>query len=112
MWAKDSQAVYCGLRGEWSPEVAGTVAKVGHNYQEAALALVAKAYSTVRLSDLATYLGQTEGEARARAEGLGWAVAPDTGVVSPRHNLPGRGTVPPTEEQLNRLTDFIAFLEN
>ena len=43
---------------------------------------------------------------------LGWGWSPETGVVTPRVEAARRGEVPPTEEQLNRLTDFISFLEN
>ena len=32
--------------------------RIGEKYREAALALVAKAYSTIRIADLAVYLGQ------------------------------------------------------
>merc|ERR1712098_730118 len=34
MWAKDSNLVYSGLGGEWSPEVGAMVARVKANYQE------------------------------------------------------------------------------
>ena len=34
------------------------VTRIGEKYREAALALVAKAYSTIRIADLAVYLGQ------------------------------------------------------
>ena len=32
--------------------------------------------------------------------------------VTPKSEKGKKATVPPTEDQLNRLTDFIAFLEN
>ena len=32
--------------------------RIGEKYREAALALVAKAYSTIKIADLAVYLGQ------------------------------------------------------
>merc|ERR1712226_278166 len=111
-WVKDSGAVYSGGRGEWSPEVGPMVNKIGHNYQEAALVLVSKAYSTIRISDLANYLGQSEAEAAARVSSLGWGFAQDKGVVTPRQERVDRSVVAPTEEQLNRLTSFISFLEN
>ena len=39
-------------------QVGAVVARVGQTYREAAVALVAKAYTTIRIGDLATYLGQ------------------------------------------------------
>ena len=77
--------------------------RIGEKYREAALALVAKAYSTIRIADLAVYLGQviartkaysrlkrwlfsslsisqTEAEAGAQVATLGWSQ--ESGVVS------------------------------
>ena len=39
-------------------QVGAVVTRIGEKYREAALALVAKAYSTIRIADLAVYLGQ------------------------------------------------------
>merc|ERR1719433_334707 len=110
IWTKDSTAVYAGLKGEWSPEVGAVVNLIGGKYREAALTLVAKAYSTIRVADLAVYLGQTEAEASEGVARLGWPQ--ESGEVSPKNESGKNTAVPPTEDQLNRLTDFIAFLEN
>ena len=48
----------------------------------------------------------------ARASALGWGWSPEARVVTPRGDAGQAAAVPPTEDQLNRLTDFIAFLEN
>merc|ERR1711874_729292 len=45
-----------------------------------------------------------------RVAALGWTQ--ESGVVTPKNEKGKNATVPPTEDQLNRLTDFIAFLEN
>ena len=39
-------------------QVGAVVSRIGEKYREAALALVSKAYSTIRIADLALYLGQ------------------------------------------------------
>ena len=36
--------------------------RIGEKYREAALALVAKAYSTIKIADLAVYLGQVNSQ--------------------------------------------------
>ena len=54
--------MYAGLQGEWSPEVGAVVTRIGEKYREAALALVAKAYSTIKIADLAVYLGQVDSQ--------------------------------------------------
>ena len=41
------------------------MARIGEKYREAALALVAKAYSTIRIADLAVYLGQVIARTKA-----------------------------------------------
>ena len=73
---------------------------------------------------------QTEAEVGAQVATLGWSQ--ESGVVSiespfhvpysscnekifqvtPKNERGKNAAVPPTEDQLNRLTDFIAFLEN
>ena len=45
---------FCGL----ASQVGAVVTRIGEKYREAALTLVAKAYSTIRIADLAVYLGQ------------------------------------------------------
>ena len=130
------------------------VTRIGEKYREAALALVAKAYSTIRIADLAVYLGQVNARNRfpqsllsqyfrfnllsqyfrlKRRQEHKWQ--PWVGLknqewsvlsfmltdcceiltyiqVTPKNERGKNATVPPTEDQLNRLTDFIAFLEN
>ena len=150
-------------------QVGAVVTRIGEKYREAALALVAKAYSTIRIADLAVYLGQvivarTRSSAReqvitcfpflnacltrnlrlnqrrerrwqpwAGLKNQEWSVLsyslivlilvsclPSFGLilnnqivqVTPKSETGKKATVPPTEDQLNRLTDFIAFLEN
>ena len=63
-----------------SSQVGAVVTRIGEKYREAALALVAKAYSTIRIADLAVYLGQTEAGAGAQVATLGWSQ--ESGVVS------------------------------
>ena len=41
-------------------QVGTIVSRVSSNYQDSALALVGRAYSTIRVGDLATYLGQVD----------------------------------------------------
>ena len=46
------------------------------------------------------------------AEGAGWRWDKASGMVTPKQGRENKGVVPPTEEQLNRHTDFISYLEN
>ena len=61
-WGTGVGSLWCAVVGcagcsTWT-QVGAVVARVGQNYREAAVALVAKAYTTIRVADLATYLGQ------------------------------------------------------
>ena len=81
------------------------------SYREEAWQLVGRAYSTVRLADLGQYVGMPEEEVAAAAAERGWPTT-DGGMVRPVGGKEDRCQQVPTEEQLERLTDFISYLEN
>ena len=112
MWTRDNPAVYAALAGPWSSGVEHIMAKLGQGFRDSQRKLVGEAYSTIKISDMALYLGMSEAEAGAMAEGAGWGWDKGSGIVTPRQGREDRGVVPPTEEQLNRITNFISYLEN
>jgi len=112
MWTRDNPAVYTALAGPWSPGVEKIMAKLSKDFMERQRKLVGEAYSTIKMSDLALYLGITEAEAEALAEKFGWGWDKASGVVTPLQGREVRGVVPPTGEQLTRITNFISYLEN
>ena len=112
MWTRDNPGVHAALVGPWSSNVEPLMLRLATAYKEKQIQLVGNAYSTIKLSDLSQYVGMNETETGAMVERVGWGWDKTSGVVSPKQSKEQRGMVPPTEEQLNRLTDFIAFLEN
>ena len=112
MWTRDNPAVFTALAGPWSAGVEQIMARLGQGFRDRQKKLVGDAYSTIKLADMALYLGMGEAEAGALAEKAGWGLDKGSGVVTPRQGMEDRGVVPPTEEQLNRITNFISYLEN
>ena len=112
LWTRDNPAVYKALAGPWSPGIEPIMDKLVHSFRGRQKNLVGEAYSTIKLSDMALYVGLSEGEAGTLAEGAGWGWDKASGMVTPKQGRENKGVIPPTEEQLNRLTDFISYLEN
>ncbi|KAL3217522.1 hypothetical protein MRX96_032160 [Rhipicephalus microplus] len=74
-----------------------------------ALILVAKAYSSISLDDASCFLGIPKlelADGKKVASSLGWSIDATNGTLV-RHE-----DSTPSEEQLAKLTDFVAFLEN
>jgi len=112
MWTRDNPSVYTALAGPWSPAVEQIMVKLSKDFRDRQRKLVGEAYSTIKMSDLALYLGITEAEAGVLTEKSGWGWDKASGVVTPLQGREVRGVVPPTEEQLTRITNFISYLEN
>lgn len=77
--------------------------------------LISKAYSSLNLATMATMSGMSPDEARQAALDRGWNV--DGTIVQPckqideeQYDLSDKICL--TEEQLQKLTQFVSFLEN
>jgi len=77
-----------------------------------ALELVGSAYSSINIEDLAKHLGETPAQALASAASQpGWQLA-DGNMVLPIKPAPLTGPALTSEDQLEKLTQFVSFLEN
>lgn len=77
--------------------------------------LISKAYSSLNLTTMATMSGMSLDEARQAATDRGWTV--DGTIVQPRKQIDEEqysqsDKICLTEEQLQKLTQFVSFLEN
>lgn len=77
--------------------------------------LISKAYSSLNLSTMATMSGMSLDEARQAAIDRGWSV--DGTIVQPckqndEEQYSQSDKICLTEEQLEKLTQFVSFLEN
>lgn len=77
-----------------------------------ALELVGSAYSSITIEDLARLLGETSAQALASAASQpGWQLV-DGNMVLPTKPAPLSGPALTSEDQLEKLTQFVSFLEN
>lgn len=112
LWYKDFPAIYTGLNQDWPDYVKPAMKELGERTRQRALALVAKAYSSISLDDTASFLGVPRPEVADVVRPLGWVVDVENGIVSPEHKDTTNKEAAPSDEQLAKLTDFVAFLEN
>ncbi|KAF7996565.1 hypothetical protein HCN44_002211 [Aphidius gifuensis] len=111
MWQRDWTAVHTALNNEWSEQVANIMLALKENVRERAMSLISEAYSSVNLTVLASMTGLSLDESRQIVLDHGWTID-DTTVLPCKvdKDLPSRDAL--TEDQLNKLTQFVSFLEN
>lgn len=74
--------------------------------------LISKGYTSISVADVASYLGLSVDEAVSTIRELEWNYDPTTGFVEPvKPSLP-MDEITSNEEQLSKLTEYVAFLEN
>lgn len=76
------------------------------------LDLVAVAYTSVSLTDLASFFGLPENEVIDMVQKLGWTLNPETRMLSPVCRDKTAVSGPTTNDHLERLTKFVNFLES
>ncbi|KAL6078112.1 COP9 signalosome complex subunit 8 [Balamuthia mandrillaris] len=111
MWAKNPTNFYKALTAfNWSPGVAALITALAESYRRRMFDLVAKAYSTITVSDCATLLGLAENDTTKLAAENGWEVDSSSGMLCPKIPLQPKqqSTGLP---QLQQLTDYVVFLE-
>ncbi|XP_064466277.1 COP9 signalosome complex subunit 8-like isoform X1 [Ornithodoros turicata] len=112
LWYKDFPAIYTGLAQEWPDYIRPVMLDLGERTRQRALNLVAKAYSSISLDDVASFLGVSRTQVSDVVTPLGWTVDMVTGMATPKYSVVRQEEFTPSEEQLAKLTDFVAFLEN
>ncbi|KAK2193382.1 hypothetical protein NP493_13g02000 [Ridgeia piscesae] len=112
MWQKDLPATYEALRKDWSDNVKSIMAAIQEATRNRVFLLVARAYSYIRAEELASFLGMSVNDAVIAAVSHEWTADSNTGMITPKkQEIPPEPPIP-SEQQLSRLTDFVAFLEN
>ncbi|KAH0554144.1 COP9 signalosome complex subunit 8 [Cotesia glomerata] len=112
MWQRDWPAVHTALDIEWTDEVSGIMLALKENVRERAMSLISEAYSSVNLTLLASMTGLSLEQAKLSASERGWIL--DDTTVRPckvdKEQTPVQASL--AESQLNKLTQFVSFLEN
>ncbi|KYN36390.1 COP9 signalosome complex subunit 8 [Trachymyrmex septentrionalis] len=132
MWQRNWPAVHTALNVEWSEDVKDVMTALKEelsltepppistpifpdNVRERVMRLISKAYSSLNLMTMATMSGMSLDEARQAAIDRDWTV--DGTIVQPRKQIDEEqysqsDKICLTEEQLQKLTQFVSFLEN
>lgn len=115
MWQRNWPAVHMALNVEWSEDVKEIMTALKDNVRERVMRLISKAYSSLNLTTMATMNGMSLDEARQAAIDRGWSV--DGTIVQPckqndEEQYSQSDKICLTEEQLEKLTQFVSFLEN
>ncbi len=81
--------------------------------QERMLNLISKAYSSIRMKEMAILLGYTDEETVAKVTSMGWRYEAETGYIFPAKLSPADESASGSFDHLmTKLTEYVAFLEN
>lgn len=77
-----------------------------------AVDLITQAYSSIAIDTVAAMTGLTADQTVAACQEKGWTIESDTRMVHPKVPAPPNTCHTSSEDQLNKLTNFVSFLEN
>ncbi|KAH0509392.1 COP9 signalosome complex subunit 8 [Microtus ochrogaster] len=129
IWQRDFPGIYTTINAhQWSETVQPIMEALKDATRRRAFALVSQAYTSIIADDFAAFVGLPVEEAVKGVLEQGWQADSATRMVLPRKPASGAldvsfnrfiplsepAPVPPipNEQQLARLTDYVAFLEN
>ncbi|XP_012504272.1 PREDICTED: COP9 signalosome complex subunit 8 [Propithecus coquereli] len=129
IWQRDFPGIYTTISAhQWSETVQPIMEALRDATRRRAFALVSQAYTSIIADDFAAFVGLPVEEAVKGILEQGWQADSTTRMVLPRKPVAGAldvsfnkfiplsepAPVPPipNEQQLARLTDYVAFLEN
>lgn len=111
-------AIYFLIRErDWPPHVKTIMSRIADRVREQQVALISSAYSDIRMEDLTRLTGfESEEETLKLVTELGWSVDTASKTVMPRKGSRSPRSVDEdremSQEQLHKLTEYVAFLEN
>lgn len=111
-WNREITGFYTLLEEDWPEHVKPIMSAIGDVTRNRALQLISKAYSSVSLVNVAACVGLTPERSVEVITSLGWSVDTVTKIVTPKVQEGRPEDCTPSEEQLSKLTEFVAFLEN
>uniref|UniRef100_UPI00358E180E COP9 signalosome complex subunit 8 isoform X1 n=1 Tax=Myxine glutinosa TaxID=7769 RepID=UPI00358E180E len=112
MCQRDFPGVYSTVGSyTWSDALQPILHALREATQKRALSLVAQAYTSISIEDLADFLGLPGTEAMQAVTEHGWQADTNTRMVIPKKPESLPMPLIPSEQQLARLTDYVSFLE-
>ncbi|XP_069790504.1 COP9 signalosome complex subunit 8 isoform X2 [Narcine bancroftii] len=113
VWQRDFPGIYTVISShQWSDTIQPIMEELRDATRRRAFGLVAQAYTSISADDLAAFVGLPVEDAVKAVLELGWQADPSTRMVVPKKTEPPPVPQIPNEQQLARLTDYVAFLEN
>ncbi|XP_041056002.1 COP9 signalosome complex subunit 8 isoform X1 [Carcharodon carcharias] len=113
IWQRDFPGIYTVISShQWSETIQPIMEELGDATRRRAFGLVAQAYTSISADDLAAFVGLPVEDAVKAVLEQGWQADPSTRMVVPKKTEPPPVPQIPNEQQLARLTDYVAFLEN
>uniref|UniRef100_A0A3P9JVG1 COP9 signalosome complex subunit 8 n=1 Tax=Oryzias latipes TaxID=8090 RepID=A0A3P9JVG1_ORYLA len=113
IWQRDFPGIYSAIEAhQWSENILPVMEALRERTRQRAYSLVAQAYTSITAEDFAAFVGYSVEEAVKGVVSQGWQADPTTRMVMPIKPDPPPVSLVPNEQQLARLTDYVAFLEN
>ncbi|XP_027879358.1 COP9 signalosome complex subunit 8 isoform X2 [Xiphophorus couchianus] len=113
IWQRDFPGIYTTIAAhQWSENILPVMEALRESSRQRAYSLVAQAYTSITAEDFAAFVGYSVEEAVKGVVSQGWQADPATRMVMPKKPDPPPVSLVPNEQQLARLTDYVAFLEN
>ncbi|XP_038644268.1 COP9 signalosome complex subunit 8 isoform X1 [Scyliorhinus canicula] len=118
IWQRDFPGIYTVISShQWSDTIQPIMEELRDASRRRAFGLVSQAYTSISADDLAAFVGlpvedAVKGSVFTAVLEQGWQADPSTRMVVPKKTEPPPIPQIPNEQQLARLTDYVAFLEN
>lgn len=113
IWQRDFPGIYNAIAAyQWSESILPVMEALRESTRRRAYGLVAQAYTSISAEDFAAFVGYSLEEAVKGVVSHGWQADPNTRMIMPQKPDPPPVSLVPNEQQLARLTDYVAFLEN
>ncbi|XP_018415441.1 PREDICTED: COP9 signalosome complex subunit 8 isoform X2 [Nanorana parkeri] len=113
IWQRDFPGIYASIAAhQWSENILPIMEAVRDETRQRAFGLVSQAYTSISADDLAAFVGLSVEDAVKGVLEQGWQADSATRMVMPKKPDSAPLSLIPNEQQLARLTDYVAFLEN
>ncbi|XP_054168103.1 COP9 signalosome complex subunit 8-like [Oppia nitens] len=113
LWNRDLPTIYPLLASyEWPNHLKNVMKCIGETTRKRALNLISKGFTSISLDEVIHYIGLSKEETIEKIRSLGWTIDMTTNFVIPSKISNNVEELTSSEEQLAKLTEYVAFLEN
>uniref|UniRef100_A0A182J4N1 CSN8/PSMD8/EIF3K domain-containing protein n=1 Tax=Anopheles atroparvus TaxID=41427 RepID=A0A182J4N1_ANOAO len=114
LWNNDTAGFYKAINHDWSKHVSELMFELKEKIQQETISLIGRAYSSIFENVFAEMTNQTTDMVEDTCKGLNWEIVDGAHprLIIPKRTIEEKPIVVSSEDQLQRLTDFVSFLEN